>query len=174
MIPEAQQSEIELTALLMLVSEIRRPLSILEIGIYEGGTLWHWIQQADRVLAIDDTMRDPGYAEWMAWASDADCELTLLEGSSHDRYIIDMAYSHGPYGFAFIDADHSYASVRLDWDNYRDMVMPGGCIALHDILPRDGYGVSQLWQEIKDSGERTQEIVADYESGWCGIGVVWM
>lgn len=175
MIPLPQQTPFELHYMLGLVRDLPRPLTILEIGVYEGGTLWHWLQKADRVVAIDDTMRDPGPVVWGSWAAKAGTELVLLHGSSHDPKIIEQARSLGPYGFCLIDADHSYAAVRQDWDNYKDMIEPNGIVAFHDILPREDYGVDRLWAEVKaETGARTVEIVEDSNSARCGIGAVWM
>jgi hypothetical protein len=57
-------------------------------------------------------------------------------------------------------------------------VASGGVIAFHDILPRIGYGVSDVWAEIKFTlGARTMEIcqneVMPGNEGRCGIGILW-
>lgn len=174
-IPLPQQTPFELHYMLGLLRDQPRPLTVLEIGVYEGGTLWHWLQKADRVVAVDDTMRDPGPAVWKSWAAKAGTDLTLLHGSSHDPEIIEQVRVLGPYGFCLIDADHSYAAAKLDWENYRDMIDPNGIVVFHDILPRPDYGVDQLWAEVKaQPGSRTMEIVEDANSARCGIGAVWV
>lgn len=175
MVPLPQQTPWELAYMLGLLRDLPRPLSVLEIGIYEGGTLWHWLQKADLVVGVDDTMRDPGPEVWNSWAAKAGTELVLLHGSSHDPWLIEQAREHGPYGFCLIDADHTYDSVRRDWDNYRDMIRPNGIVAFHDILPRPDYGVNFLWSEIKaEPGARTMEIVEAGNTAACGIGAVWV
>lgn len=147
---------------------------ILEVGIWEGATLWHWLRIANSVTAIDDTMRAPGPGEWQVWATAMQTDLTLLHGSSLDRKTVEQARDLGPYDFVFIDADHTYPSVKADWDNYRPMVPSGGIVAFHDIVPRPEYGVHQLWQEIKaEPGSRTLEIVEN-SGRFNGIGVVWI
>jgi predicted O-methyltransferase YrrM len=40
-----------------------------------------------------------------------------------------------PVDFVFIDGDHSYESVRGDWEAWSPLVAPGGVIALHDSHP---------------------------------------
>lgn len=148
------------------------PRRILEIGAMYGGTLAHWLDIAYEVVVVDDQMRAAD--EWRAWASEADCELHLLQGDSRDPEIIAQAAELGPYDLVFLDGDHSYEAVSSDFENY-----PGAVVALHDIFPRPGYGVSALWDEIKNRpGARWveichDEIVADME-GRCGVGVVWM
>jgi predicted O-methyltransferase YrrM len=34
--------------------------------------------------------------------------------------------------FVFIDGDHSYESLRGDWEGWSSVVRPGGIVALHD------------------------------------------
>lgn len=64
--------------------------------------------------------------------------------------------------------------MRSDFETYAPLVRPGGLIALHDILPRDG-GPGRLWQELKSTlslVQETNEIIEDPRRGWAGIGVV--
>lgn len=174
MIPQPQQTPWEFARLLVLIADLA-PRRILEVGIYEGGTLWHWLQLAQSVTAIDDAMRPPGTDAWKDWAADAGTELVLLHGSSFDPEIVEWAASYGPYEFCLIDADHTYDSAKADWENYSPMVAPDGIVAFHDILPRPGYGVDRLWAEIKsEPGRRTVEIVEAGNESPCGIGAVWM
>jgi cephalosporin hydroxylase len=175
LIPLPQQTPFELHYMHGLLRDLPRPLAVLEVGVYEGGTLWHWLQKADRVIGIDDTMRAPGPEVWHSWAAKAGTDLLLLHGSSHDPAIIEQARAHGPYGFCLIDADHSYHAVKQDWENYRSMIEPNGIVAFHDIVPRPGYEVDRLWAEIKGQpGTRTMEIIEDANSARCGIGAVWL
>jgi cephalosporin hydroxylase len=166
---DTAQTTWELEQMLQLVDTIR-PDRILEIGIWEGGTLWHWLQRAQAVTAVDDTMRDPGPGEWLCWAEEAGTQLYLLHGDSRDPAIVESARRRGPYQFALIDADHTYQAVKADWENYRDMVE--GVVCFHDITPRPDYGVSELWGEIK-AEHRTVEIV-DGTGIYNGIGCVWL
>lgn len=155
----------------------RWPERVLEVGCYEGGTVWHWLQMARTVVAVDDLMRNGD--EWDDWADEAGSRLYRLQGSSHDDWVVEAAHDLGPYDFIFIDADHTYDAVRADFKNYAPMLAEGGVIALHDILPRPGYGVSQLWGQIKDSGcarwmEICQNSVEPGNEGRCGIGIAWL
>jgi spermidine synthase len=52
---------------------------------------------------------------------------------------ITLASRHAPYDLVFIDAGHSFADVQHDYLHYREMLRPGGVIALHDALPRAAY-----------------------------------
>ena len=162
---------------LIRIFDYHGPAKVLEIGAWHGGTLWHWLQSAEEVLVIDDGMRR--LWDWKDWAREAESYLRWLEGSSQDPLIIGGAENLAPYDFLFIDGDHTYESVRADWDNYYPMVREGGFIALHDILPRPGYGVSLLWEQIKAlPGTRWMEIchneVLPGNEGRCGIGLIYL
>lgn len=167
---DTRQTPWELDRLLEIV-EARWPARILEVGVFHGGTLWHWLQMGD-VVAVDDTCYEA--ADWYEWAREQDRGLTLIQGDCHHPDVVEQIRQLGPYDFCFIDADHTYQSVRADWDNYGPMVKPGGLVGLHDITPRPDYGVDQLWREIKAlSGSRTMEIVEN-SGRYNGIGLCWI
>lgn len=174
---ETFQASFELDALVAVYEELA-PARVLEVGCWKGGTLWHWLQRPGvTVVAVDDQMRDSD--EWEGWALDAGSTLHAIQGDSHDPAVIEAVSELGPYDFVFIDADHTYAAVKADWENYGPMVADGGALAFHDILPRAGYGVSEVWAEIKATdGSRCIEIVQNaVEPGneaRCGVGVAWL
>lgn len=165
------QNTWELDHMLAIV-ERHRPSRVLEVGCWHGGTLWHWLGIADRVVAVDDEMRRE--EDWQEWAVAAGSELYLLRGFSQDAGIIEQAADLGPYDFIFIDGDHRYQAVKADWDNYRGMAAPGGVFAFHDTqhVGDDTYGVEQLWNEITAEDDvRWLHIV---QTGHCGIGMLWL
>ncbi len=165
---ETAQDPFELERLLHLVAE-KGPRRILEIGVWHGGTLWHWLQLGQAVVAVDDTMFEAD--DWQAWADACDAELSLLQGDSHHETIVEAVRAAGPYDLVFIDAAHDYQSVRTDWENYGDMVADDGLVVFHDIQPRDGYGVSDLWAELAP-GRCTAEFWGGTPA-YCGIGVIF-
>jgi predicted O-methyltransferase YrrM len=172
--PVAYQVEWEFD---QLMNVLELPQRILEVGCYEGGTLWHWLRMAKRVVAVDDLTRNAD--EWQEWADETGCDLHIKRGDSHDRTIIEDVRDLGPYDLVFIDADHTYQACRADVDHYGTMLTEGGVLVLHDILPRPNYGVSQVWAELKSiPGVRYMEIAKnDTEpgnEGPCGIGLLWV
>lgn len=49
--------------------------------------------------------------------------------------------------FLFIDGDHSYEGLQGDWEAWRDLVAPGGIVALHDT--RGGrFGCQRYMEEV--------------------------
>jgi predicted O-methyltransferase YrrM len=174
---ETFQAEWELDQLVSIFHDLR-PARVLEVGAMHGGTLWHWLcaEATETVTVIDDEMRNAG--AWQEWARSSGISLHLLKGPSQAKDIVTAARNLGPYDFIFIDADHTYDAVKDDWAHFAPLVAPGGVIAFHDILPRIGYGVSDVWAEIKFTlGARTMEIcqneVMPGAEGRCGIGILW-
>lgn len=43
-------------------------------------------------------------------------------------------------GFVFIDADHSYAGCKADFDTWSQLLADGGILAMHDTTDRSGPG----------------------------------
>ncbi len=161
----------EFDQLLHIVGE---PSAVLEIGVWHGGTLAHWLRLANLVVAIDDQMLHE--ADWHEWAAVHGTGLLTHRGKSSDAASIALADSVAPYDLIFIDADHSYDAARADWENYGRMLRAGGMVAFHDILPRENHGVHRLWEELK-YGRRTIEIRAVEPAEFaddprCGIGIV--
>ena len=58
----------------------------------------------------------------------------------------------GDLDWVFIDANHNYDYVRADIAAWTPKVRPGGIIAGHDYLDRDGWGVIRAVDEA--FGER--------------------
>jgi predicted O-methyltransferase YrrM len=55
--------------------------------------------------------------------------------------------------FVFIDGDHSWEGIDADWKGVKDLIVPGGIVALHDSRNCGGCGSEQYTQQVilKDS-----------------------
>jgi len=164
--------------------------TVVEIGTLHGGTLWAWCQVAadDAAIISIDLPEGPfggGYREDAAsrlrgYARSAQT-VHLIRADSHDtRTLEHVRQILGPrqIDLLFIDGDHTYQGVRLDFEMYAPLVRSGGLIVLHDILPHHDdqrCEVDRFWRDIvtgyehlafvdhRDRGSRGQ---------WGGIGVV--
>lgn len=173
------QHDTEFSALLDMY-RARAPLRVLEVGTFHGGTLWHWIHHAAagaRVVSVDSyTAGVDNRGLFTEWATGAGCDMRLIAGDSHAPATIAAAAAHAPFDWIFIDAGHYLHEVSADWANYMPMCQPGGIVALHDILPptraHPEIEVAFLWQQIRDAGYTTREIIADPSADWGGIGIV--
>lgn len=168
----------EITELARTV-EALKPRTILEIGTARGGTLLLWASLAsERVISCDIADMSEQEALYCALPPpDSNCKVTLLSGDSHtqsfkQRVVQELAGA--PVDFLFIDGDHRLEGVTADYENYRDLVRPGGIIAFHDILEKQPLPENQvyhLWKGLKQELD-TAEFVKDYDQTGYGIGIV--
>lgn len=179
------QNEWEFNRLLSIYKSLK-PKNIIEIGSYEGGTIWHWItfnDEVQKIISIDY----PVYADkeeekqiwnaranWNDWASDNESIIQCLPifGLSTDKYIIEEVYNCFPYknvDMLFIDDGHDYETVKSDFDNYSPLVKQGGMIVFHDVQGLED--VRRFWNEIKQQHPYV-EIVENTAVGW-GIGIIF-
>lgn len=93
----------------------------------------------------------------------AEGDLTLLErfnrnmerGGVRDIVFVKQGFSHDfsgtfthPIDMLFIDGDHSYASVRRDFEEWSPKVKPGGILAFHDVDRTASPGPRQVIDEL--------------------------
>lgn len=84
------------------------------------------------------------------WTDTPGQYVTYPGADTHSARALHIAKSYmgaGHFDFLFIDAGHEYNDVRADYLDYGRLVRPGGIIAFHDALERDGYpelGVSKF------------------------------
>lgn len=149
--------------------------SLLSIGLYEGGmelNIARMYRAKDRSIEITGIDIDdrPELQESIREIRETwNQPFTFLRRSSHDSQD-DL----GKFDAVWIDGDHSYKSVKQDFE--LALTKATKIIAFHDIVDCDyhrkmGCFVSRLWKEIKISGLRTEEIVGN---DWAGIGIIYL
>jgi predicted O-methyltransferase YrrM len=182
----ALQKEDELSQLLDLVEETK-PKTVVEIGTKLGGTLFCFCKLSDpEAMIVSIDLPGGGFGGgYDAQRADFMTKSFPLEGQ---RFHTIMADSHDPgtrakleqvldgrdIDFLFIDGDHTYQGVKLDFEMYAPLVRSGGLVGFHDILPHAGVPISrvhELWDEIKHDYEYEEYAVQPYF--WGGIGVLW-
>ena len=161
--------------------------SVIEIGSRHGLTLIALacaMKFSSRVVSVDK----PGKA-WGSPGSEVELEknvsmlrlegydVHLIAGMSQEAHIIEQAKALGPYGLAYIDADHRYDAVKADWEVYGPMA---SIVCFHDIAvdppevikrPDDDFGVKRLWNEIKGD-YRHEEVIHD-DPRVMGTGILY-
>jgi cephalosporin hydroxylase len=183
---ECLQRKWELMAMMALVKR-QKPRLVVEIGTYRGGTLRCWsavTAAGTHFISIDLPGGDfgGGYS-----SDDAERFRTMLKpgqtlhcirADSHDPETRKtLAELLGPrrIDFLFIDGDHTYEGVKADFELYRDLMAPGGLVALHDIMPHqvhDSCRVHEFWSELKEQPAARELVDRDGFETWGGIGVV--
>jgi len=177
----------EVTSLVRILAK-RKPKAILEIGTYNGGTLFFFSRVSSPealIISVDlpGGRFGGGYTEWRdrfykSFANHAQ-RIRLLRENSHAPStfaVVERALEGRRLDFLFIDGDHTYDGVKMDFEMYGKLVRKSGMIALHDIFPSPpeaGCGVNKFWREIKERYKHN-EIIHDCEQGWAGIGVVYV
>jgi len=179
---ECLQHQKELDWLLEKVGELK-PMRILEVGSFYGGTLWHWMQVSpkSKIISVDmlvstdhpgcEKQKDGHLNLWQKWAAKNEIDLTILETSSTHPDTIEAVKKVLPeVDFLFIDGDHDYEYVKCDYLMYSPLIREGGLIAFHDIVDAPGQrGVNKFWNELKEKF-KTEEITTANDRG---IGIIW-
>jgi predicted O-methyltransferase YrrM len=159
-------------ASLLLMLKDERIRSVLEVGVFQGGTLaWFAAALPDAsIVGIDPAPRlAPSIKPW--------AYSLVIRGCSQDPDMRQRARSLNdgePFEFAFIDGDHTGPSVREDWEWAQREITR--IVAFHDIakVGNPSIEVKPLWEEIRESGRwRTAEVTLD-DGPQHGIGVVWL
>ncbi|MBA7617089.1 hypothetical protein ES703_24397 [subsurface metagenome] len=154
------------------------PSRILEIGTYKGGSLYVFSRQKKdmEIVSVDYPMKGERL-KWFKYLMIKNIptkkqKLHLLKMNSHEPGILKKVkdiFKGRKIDFLFIDADHSYAGVKSDFNMYSPLVRKGGIIGLHDIASKKG--VIKFWNEIKRE-YNSEEILAANKNDWIGIGVI--
>jgi len=183
---EIQIGQLE-TEILGLVNILNKnpPERVLDIGTFNGGTLYMWTTVAKKKATIVSIELPNGYPESLlpamfSYGKSKKQKIHLIETNSHEntsKRIVNLIFDRKPIDFLFIDGDHSYEGVKKDFELYSPLVRKGGIIALHDICPFMAssyeYGVSKLWKELKKKYKYKELIQYNNQQGY-GIGVLFV
>jgi predicted O-methyltransferase YrrM len=176
----------EISALVELL-EKQRLRNVMEIGSEAGGT-FYLLCRLTAIGGLKISLDLPSGASGSGRFRDASAlaarttqfkrwsaNVHVVIGDSHEQQSyreVEEILAGNKLDFLFIDGDHSYEGVKLDFEDYKGFVRPGGLIAFHDIKDTEhhrhrGCFVAKFWQELK--GEK-QEFCSGMH--WAGIGVV--
>jgi predicted O-methyltransferase YrrM len=172
-----------------LLDEISRlkPRALLELGTANGGTLFLLAQVAHsqaKIISVDLPygVWGEGYALWRVpiYRRFAKKEQTihLFRGNSHAPEMLERVrkvLGNQPLDALFIDGDHSYEGVKMDFETYGPLVGEGGIIAFHDIVHSEvaRFQAHRFWTEIKQK-YRHIELVNEPNQKNYGIGVLYV
>ena len=187
----------EIAALVELVKS-HASRNIMEIGSEAGGTFYLWCRLTPLggiKISLDLPSGDSGSGKFRdptalqaratkmrSWSAN----VHVVTGDSHEQRswrAVDDILGRGreKLDFLFIDGDHSYEGVKLDFEDYRGFVRPGGLIAFHDIKDTEyhrkrGCFVAKFWQQLISDPlpPDKDQLFWEFTHGpdWGGIGVV--
>lgn len=157
---------------------------MLEIGTYDGGTLFLFTRMIDsnaRIISLD--MPKDGYENYKIpffinlAKKNQHISLVRANSRSHSSLVTVKSILKGQkLDFLFIDGDHTYDGVKRDFQMYSPLVRKGGLIAFHDICkhpPHPVCEVDRFWNEIK-TAHSYQEIIENPHQNWAGIGLLYI
>jgi predicted O-methyltransferase YrrM len=161
-----------------------RPISILEIGVFEGRTAAWFIENLCTVPGCEYVGVDPftGAPELKdfdlarlketAWQSINDARLRGSD-AAHDvsAYIIDLPsfqvlprFPARSFDLVYVDGDHSYAAAYSDIYQAMRLVRPGGVILVDDIdWPGPARAVRELLGAKNPNRERQLIVKVPHE-----------
>jgi len=148
----------ELHALYDLAANVGKSGKVLEIGSYLGASscyLTAALSLLDGHLYCVDTWENQAmpdrewdtFREFQRNTREVAAFITPVRKRSDEIAASDFAQ---PLDLIFIDADHSYSSVRGDYARVRDWVIDGGILAFHDCTYFES--VSRVLGEVLASG----------------------
>lgn len=162
-----------------------KPRTVLEIGVGQGGTFFHWCDLVGLQGLVIGVDRNPKTVE----RAIENCGSEVLKigriviGDTRDPGTflrVKAILGERAVDFLFIDGDHSYIGVKSDYQRFAELVRPGGLIAFHDIatppITRNPYqkgtwcGVSRFWKELRN--ENKIEFIDRKARLRFGIGVI--
>lgn len=133
---------------------------LVEVGVYHGVNtrMFREVMDADGVLiAIDPFdrslfgIRGYGWARRIAHAEvgrSTNGRVVWVECFGKDAPRREDVCPLLPVDFIFIDGDHSYEGLQGDWTAWKDLVDPGGIVALHDSDNRNLCGSERYTKSV--------------------------
>lgn len=179
----------EYEELLSIYKELN-PQNVLEIGSLMGFSLKHFMHYAKNkatVISVDLPVRDfcgpndyrvkeqeHNYStEWPKWAKENNTRLYLIKGMSQwEKTLKQVKEITNSLDFLFIDGNHMYDFVKIDFEMYSPLVRKGGIIAFHDIAENEEGGVFNLWNSLKTNYKYKEILHSDKKEK--GIGVLYV
>lgn len=160
--------------------EANEPETALEIGTFQGGTLWVWaraLSSMRRVTCIDkpvwnETIHRRRRELYPTFSEDV--QIDVLFGDSHAEGTYEEAAgaTGGNVDLLFIDGDHSYEGVSQDFEMYRRLVGDDGIVAFHDIK-RHATDHREKATRLRRTEDLRERHVSVGLQRWNGVGSFW-
>jgi len=174
---------------LIEVLDKNKPKFVLEIGTSRGGTLFLLTRVSSPdaiIISIDLPQGEFGGVFYPDWKkpfyrtfANYQQKINLIRKDSHATSTIEeikRILNGHKLDFLFIDGDHTYEGVKVDFRAYGSLVRKGGLIAFHDICsgpPELVGGINRFWNSIKLDYDY-QEIIGSHNQKGFGIGVLYV
>jgi predicted O-methyltransferase YrrM len=162
------------------------PKRILEIGTGRAGSTYFLTKvggEGSLVVTVDS---EPLAKEYVGlYPRYPRQRIHSVTGKSHDSETVNMVKNilrDEPLDILYIDGDHSYDGVKMDFEIYKRFCNEKTIICFHDIIPDHGTsrgiqteaytgGVYKFWAELKENRKYTEFVNSPDQDGF-GIGVL--
>jgi cephalosporin hydroxylase len=169
-----------------------KSICFMEIGSLYGWSLQHFIhysEEGSTGIAVDLPVRnfvgsgdsrvikqEYNYKNvWPKWAKAKKCKLYLIQDSSQKKSTckkVEEILNNQQLDFLFIDGDHRYEAIKIDFELYSPFVKAGGIIGFHDIGENEEGGGKIFWEEIKHKYNFKEILKEQYKEK--GIGLLFI
>ncbi len=159
-----------------VLNNLKPVRTIVEIGTAKGGTLFLFTQMLEEdglVISLDRYKFPQWKVNLFHTFSRKGANISIVTGdSSHDSTIHNLEHilKNRKVDLLFIDAAHTYESVKNDFEKFSKFVRSNGMIAFHDIKPGVGNGVPRFFSQLKETYDFNEFKVP--EDDWGGIGAI--
>jgi hypothetical protein len=160
-----------------------RPSLLVELGTHTGNSYFSFCQAAQedgiavKCYAVDTWQGDEHagnygqevFEQVHAHNQDFYSGFSRLLRMSFDDAV--NYFTDGTIDLLHIDGLHTYEAVKHDFDTWLPKLAPGAIVLFHDINVRErGFGVWQLWDELKERYPEHLEFVHSHGLGVLRIG----
>jgi predicted O-methyltransferase YrrM len=164
----------------------RSPKRILEIGTGRAGSTYFLTNVGGEGSLLVTVDTEPIAKEFVdLYRRYPKQRVINLIGNSRDPITVERVagiLKEEPLDLLYIDGDHSYDGVKMDFELYQRFCDPQTVICFHDIIPdhgvtkgiqTDNYSgeVYRLWDELKTK-KKYKEFVDSADQNGFGIGVI--
>lgn len=125
--------------------------SVLQVGLgHFGSTQFCLGLLFDKVVTVEYDIRNIANYTNRELLYNQNRE-TFIYGDSTSKDVLDKVEKFGKFDCVFIDGNHSYEYVKLDYENYLPFLKDGGLFAFHDaLLEAERYGTPRVLKDIED------------------------
>ncbi len=128
---------------------------VLEVGSFRGLSAWCMAHVAKSIVCVDTFKANTaGQVQWQNYTTLEEFDRNLAEFDNVTRIPMTSESANNAltadasYDFIFLDAMHTYESVKEDIARWWRRLNPGGALALHDYAHDHFPGVQQAVDDV--------------------------
>lgn len=160
----------------LLVDEMPKAFSFLEIGVFKGQTVSLVALLAVESLKVarvygvttlqntpDERCKYPA-GDYLGWIKEIHAAFgmslllpELFVGKSSEASVVAMARKREPYQIVYVDGSHDYAAVIEDIRHYAPMVAKGGFLVMDDAS--NLLNIGSCWPGLEEVSQAVRDVL---------------